>query len=94
MEMEWSSTVTVTLILENLKKVNFMAKVVTNGMMADIMKGNSSKGKSMVKESGLSLEMTQPQIRMREVTNSTKRMDLVLLNGNLVILIKEILYKT
>jgi hypothetical protein len=48
----------------------------------------------MVKESGLNLEMIQLPIHLRGATNSTKKMDLAPLNGNQVILTKEILSKT
>jgi hypothetical protein len=48
----------------------------------------------MVKESGLNLEMIQLPIPMKGLTSSTKRMDSAPLNGNLAILIKEILSKT
>jgi hypothetical protein len=94
MDMGPSSIVTVTLILENFKKVNIMGKVAFIGVMAVIMREISKMDWSMVKESGLNLEMIQLPIHLRGATNSTKKMDLAPLNGNQVILTKEILSKT
>jgi len=48
----------------------------------------------MAKESGLNLETIRLLTPTMGVTNSTKRMDLAPLNGNQVILTKEILSKT
>ena len=92
--MEASNTVTVTLILENFKKVSIMERVVFIGAMVAIMKEISLMDWNMVKESGLNLETIQLQIVTRGVTYSIKRMDLATLNGTQEIPTKGISSKT